>query len=395
MSSKIRLLADEHVYELFESCSDDVAVDTYNPDLGIPADAGNYDALLVRTVSKVNASTLPETGNLRWVGTASAGEDHMDIAWLLSKGIAVGSAAGCNARAVAEYVITMMMVVAERDGWDPWSEKLGIVGVGHVGSALDAMCKAMSIETVLYDPPRAIKDPGFRSASIDEVLEASMLSLHLPFIAGGEWDTRYWLNEERIKRARRRLVIQASRGGIVDEVALKEALRSGWLSSAIVDVWDGEPNADPELVEMASIATPHVAGYSKQSKRRATVMALDHMQRSIEMGTHKEFQEGKNDVPPLHLPSSTPQLFNSSTLQHLSSSALGSHKGFPYFPYLDDFLIYDRELRDIARLTDAGRRATQFRQLRVKYPYRDEYPNREMPSDAKEKWPLAYFLANI
>jgi len=374
MDTRIKLLADEHVYELHALCPPHFDIHTYNPDLGIPSNAGSYDALLVRTVSKVNATTLPDTGRLRWVGTASAGEDHLDITWLHSKGIAVGSAAGCNARAVAEYVITMMMLVADREGWDPWQEKLGIVGAGHVGSMVDMFCKALGMETVLYDPPRAIRDSGFKSASIDEVLEAGMMSLHLPLITEGEWDTRYWLNEERLKRARRKLVIQASRGGILDEEALKHALRTEWLGSAIIDVWDNEPNADPELIHMASIATPHVAGYSKQSKRRATEMALAHLQNPL-LHPHPSS---------LHPPP--------STLHPHHPSTLGSHEGFPF---VDDFLIYDRELRDIAMVSDVVKRAAQFRQLRVKYPYRDEYPNMNLPEDAHLKWPIWHVLANI
>ena len=385
MNTRFRLLADEHVYELHSSCSNSIEVQTYDPDLGIPSDAGKYDALLVRTVTKVNSQILPDTGKLRWVGTASAGMDHLDIPWLESKGIAVGSAAGCNARAVAEYVITMMMVVAYREGWDPWKEKLGIVGVGHVGSALHTLSTGLGLKTVLYDPPRALREPGFVSATIDEVLDTSMLSLHVPLITHGEWETRYWLNADRILRTKRRLVIQASRGGIVDEQSLKKALTSGWIQSAIVDVWDHEPNFDPELVELAAIATPHVAGYSKQSKLLATQLALNHLQTTLHP------QPSTLHPPPstLHPPPSTlnppPSTLHPqpSTFHPLPSTLLA------------DFLIYDRELREIAKQQDAEQRAYLFRQLRIAYPYRDEYPNMILPEDVLQKWPLWYYLANI
>jgi erythronate-4-phosphate dehydrogenase len=393
MNTRFRLLADEHVYELHSSCSNSIEVQTYDPDLGIPSDAGKYDALLVRTVTKVNSQTLPDTGKLRWVGTASAGMDHLDIPWLESKGIAVGSAAGCNARAVAEYVITMMMVVAYREGWDPWKEKLGIVGVGHVGSALHTLSTGLGLKTVLYDPPRALREPGFVSATIDEVLDTSMLSLHVPLISHGEWETRYWLNADRIFRTKRRLVIQASRGGIVDEQSLKKALTSGWIQSAIVDVWDHEPNFDPELVELAAIATPHVAGYSKQSKLLATQLALNHLQTTLHPSTHHPLPPHPSTLqsstlqsspfPSSPFPSSPLQLFN------LHPSPL------PPSTLLADFLIYDRELREIAKQQDAEQRAYLFRQLRIAYPYRDEYPNMILPEDVLQKWPLWYYLANI
>ncbi len=388
MDTRLKLLADEHVFELHAICPETIEVHTYNPDLGIPPDAGSYDALLVRTVTKVNTQSLPDTGKLRWVGTASAGIDHLDIPWLKSKGIAVGSAAGCNARAVAEYVITMMMVVAHRQGWDPWKEKLGIVGVGYVGSALHTLATGLGLKTVLYDPPRALREPGFVSATIDEVLDASLLSLHVPLISHGEWKTRYWLNADRILRTKRRLVIQASRGEIVDEQSLKKALASGWIQSAIVDVWDHEPNFDPELVELAAIATPHVAGYSKQSKLLATQLALNHLQTTLHPSTLQSSTLQPSTLQPSPLQSSP---FPSSTLQLFNLQPLA----LPPSTLLADFLIYDRELREIAKQQDAEQRTYLFRQLRIAYPYRDEYPNMILPEDVLQKWPLWYYLANI
>jgi len=131
-------------------------------------------------------------------------------------------------------------------------------------------------------------------------------------------------------------------------------------------------------VKLAAIATPHVAGYSKQSKLLATQLALAHLQSTLRLSPLQP--------TPLHLFNSSP--FTSSPLQLLNPFSFPS-------ALLDDFLIYDRELRQIAELTDAGQRAASFRKLRVKYPYRDEYPNIEMPADVAEKWPFWYFLANL
>ena len=135
----VRVLADHHVYRLSELITGDHHLDTFNPEEGLPAQVGTYEALIIRTVTPINRHTLPQKGHLRFIATASVGFDHIDLVHLEQLGIQVVSAAGSNARAVAEYVVTMMLYTCMNQGWDYRTLSVGIVGVGHTGGAVHAL----------------------------------------------------------------------------------------------------------------------------------------------------------------------------------------------------------------------------------------------------------------
>jgi erythronate-4-phosphate dehydrogenase len=377
MKPTFRLLADKHIYLLRESIPDSIELSTFDPDLGLPTDAGDCDALLVRTVTKVNAKSLRETQNLKWVGTASAGYDHIDIPWLSEKGIAVGSAAGCNAQAVAEYVLTTAIYAAQKRGWRFADKRLGIVGVGFVGTAVANLAHELGIQVVTYDPPRSLREPDFYTATLDDVLDCEILTLHTPLTETGKWMTKGWLDSNKLFSRNRTLLIQASRGGVAEEDAVISALNGGYLDDAIIDVWQHEPAVNETLLEMSIVGTPHIAGYSNRSKRQATELAVAHMMMSLE--------SGKTSMPDDVV---RPKLYTDVTPKSSIDEILDIGGELLPSRLVDDYLDHDRSLRASIKLPTSEERLREFRHLRTKLPYRDEYRDTSRQIFPSSAWPL-------
>lgn len=236
------------------------------------------DALVVRTRTKVNEELLKDS-NVRLVVTATIGTDHIDMEWCEANGIKVMNAPGCNAPGVAQYVFASLF----KTGFDPKKNVLGIVGYGNVGSVVANWAKDMGIETLISDLPR--EKAGHKDVEylpLEEVISKSdAVTVHVPLTKTGPYPT-YRLIDEKLMSMMEPgvLLVNSSRGGVVDEKSLKGFLRDGRIRG-IVDVWEGEPEIDAELAELAKIATPHIAGYSLQGKMRATRMALEALKQEL------------------------------------------------------------------------------------------------------------------
>jgi erythronate-4-phosphate dehydrogenase len=244
------------------------------------------DALVLRSVTKVDAALLDAAPRLRFVGTATAGTDHLDLDLLAQRGIACASAAGCNAQAVAEWVVAALTVVWGRlpaalssmPGMP--GMPIGVVGFGHVGSRLARLLRALGHEVLVCDPPlqrqtqtgetsRATSD--LRFVSFDELWQrCAIVSFHVPLICDGPDTTLAYVDRDSPATAGPKLLINTSRGAVIRERALDRPD----VGAMILDVWDGEPELawtrldDPRLW----IASPHVAGYSREAKLAATRM---------------------------------------------------------------------------------------------------------------------------
>lgn len=227
------------------------------------------DALFIRTVTKITQIEFPELAlpenRVRFIGTASAGKDHVDETWLKSLGIEFSYAPGCNARAVAEYVISAILIWLSTENRTQDRPLVGIFGAGHTGSATANLLKNLGFPVVLYDPPKERRDPSFKSCLLEEFQEAEIWSLHVPLLHSGQDPTYHLIDESMITNSPPQLLIQASRGGVVDERILWGLDRPDW----ICDVWEHEPNPDLRSLHRAKIATPHIAGYSVEAKARA------------------------------------------------------------------------------------------------------------------------------
>lgn len=228
------------------------------------------DALLVRTRTRCDGKLLGSS-RVRFVGTATIGTDHIDLAYCRRAGIRVAAAPGCNARGVLQYIAAALVHLARTQGWEPAARTLGIVGVGHVGSLVRAYAEQWGFRVLCCDPPREERERcGFRT--LEEVArEADILTFHTPLDAS----TRHMADSRLFGLMKPgAILINSSRGEVVDGEAL---LRSG-LGWAL-DVWEHEPHLDPALLENALLATPHIAGYSEQGKANATAMSVASLAR--------------------------------------------------------------------------------------------------------------------
>jgi erythronate-4-phosphate dehydrogenase len=234
------------------------------------------DILLVRSITPVNRALLEGT-SVRFVGTATIGTDHIDLTALAELGIGFSSAPGCNADAVVEYVLSVLLHLAEEQAFDLWGRSVGIVGVGNVGSRLAARLQALGIRTLLCDPPRQRVMPAAQAAhfcSLEQLLnEADIVSLHTPLTRSGE-DASWHLLQGRTLAMLQpdTILINAGRGPVIDNRALLELALQRDDLTLVLDVWEDEPAVDPALAARVRIATPHIAGYSLEGKLRGTWM---------------------------------------------------------------------------------------------------------------------------
>ena len=223
------------------------------------------DALVIRTRTRCNRALL-EGSKVKFIATATIGFDHIDCRYCAERGIAVATAAGCNARGVLQWVSAVLVALAKREGFAPSERTLGIVGVGNVGKLVKQYAERWGFKVVCCDPPRQ-QCENLDFVSLQELIpQVDILTLHTPL----DNTTRGMISPESIASLRRgATIINASRG----EVAQTEALLREDLTVA-VDVWENEPNIDPRLVEKAIVTTPHIAGYSIQGKANATALAV-------------------------------------------------------------------------------------------------------------------------
>ncbi len=224
------------------------------------------EVLLVRSATRVDPELLDGT-LVRFVATATIGTEHVDTAYLGERGIGFASAPGANANSVAEYVVAALLVVAGRLGWRLQGRSIGIVGVGNVGSLVVKNCRALGMTVVQNDPPLLDQtgDPVYRP--LEELFDCDVLTLHVPLTKSGRYPTYHLADEGFFSRLRPGWVfLNTSRGPVHDTQALIHSIRTGRLSATVLDVWEDEPNISTELLEKATVATPHIAGYSFDGK---------------------------------------------------------------------------------------------------------------------------------
>jgi len=228
------------------------------------------DVLLVRSVTRVDRALL-EGSRVRFVGTCTIGTDHLDLGWFAEAGIHWSSAPGCNARGVVDYVLGSLLTLAELDGVDLATRTYGVVGAGQVGGRLVQVLRGLGWKVLVCDPPRQAAEGG-EYVDLERILaECDVISLHTPLTRSGEQATWHLLDAPRLARLRRGAwLINAARGPVIDNDALRELLLAREDVLAVLDVWEEEPRVDVELADLCVIATPHIAGYSLDGKQRGT-----------------------------------------------------------------------------------------------------------------------------
>ena len=323
------------------------------------------DALLVRSVSRVDEVLLKDTP-VRFVASATAGHDHIDMEYLKSTGRHFALASGSNAQSVVEYVFAALAETgATLDALCEGHSSLGVIGYGNVGQRLVSVARTLGISVLVYDP--YIKQCPV-SASFEQVMRCDVVSLHCALSQEGRFPSWHLLNRQVLTTLRpEQVLINAARGGIIDETALLERASRGG-PSLIVDCWEGEPCISEALIEQASLATPHVAGYSKDGKWRGTQMLGEALTSFLRL-------EGGNAG--IGLPSVSVQLGEHHSMAQTVRLLLGQ----VYDITTDDALLR-RALRD----SGGVERGRQFDRLRRDYRERRELFGAQLHCDAPSEW---------
>ena len=262
-----------YIKEAIERIADEVV---YLPGAEFTKEAvKDADALIVRTRTHCNRGLL-EGSQVKFIATATIGYDHIDVEYCREAGIAWTNCPGCNAGSVEQYVHSVFLLLQRKKGFSLEKATLGIVGVGHVGSRVARMAEELGMKVLLNDPPRADRgEEGFVDLqTIAE--ECDVITFHTPLNREGDYRT-YHLADENFLFGLKRCpyVINSSRGEVVDTASLLAALSAGKVRDAIIDTWEYEPFISQELMEVAFLATPHIAGYSADGKANATRMSLE------------------------------------------------------------------------------------------------------------------------
>ena len=242
-----------------------------------PEAVKDADVLLVRTRTQCNEALLAGS-RCQFIGTATIGTDHIDLDYCKNAGITVKNAPGCNAPAVAQYVFSAI---------GNWMKKeyifttagltIGIVGVGHVGSIVARWAQDLGFKVLLNDPPLQRATASSYYVPLSKIIhDADIITFHTPLTTKG-LDATYHLADRHFISGLEKcqLLINSSRGEVVDNAALVELKHTSSLKDVVIDCWENEPELNSELLDMAYIATPHIAGYSTEGKTRATSMLLE------------------------------------------------------------------------------------------------------------------------
>jgi erythronate-4-phosphate dehydrogenase len=315
-------------------------------------DVKTADALIVRTRTLCNKSLL-EGSKVKFIATATIGFDHIDARWCEQQGIKWISAAGCNSTSVMQWVASVLANMANTYKFNFADKTLGIIGFGNVGSKVARLGEALGMHVVLNDPPVARNISPCGLISLEGVIrEADIISLHVPLKTKGDDKTWHLFNESNLKNLRpNTILINSSRGEVVDTVALYNALINNNIKAVALDVWENEPEIDANLLASSFIGTPHIAGYSADGKARGTELSVQAISKFFHLG----IDDWKvTDIPGVVNSNMYIDASGQKEQDIISKAIL-----FTYNVKDDDFRLRDN--------------LTTFEALREKYPLRREF----------------------
>ena len=270
----MKILADQNMPLVEEYFADLGSVTRFDGRNAKPEQIEEVDILLTRSVTKVNAELLQYAKKLKFVGTATIGIDHIDTEFLDDKEIAFSSAPGCNAIAVAEYVISALYAYAQETSTSLQGKTLGIVGVGNIGQCLREKLQGSGINLLLCDPIKFENGELEEHIELDDLLaQSDIVSFHVPLVKTGKHKTLHLIDSARIAKLKENmLVINACRGEVIDNQALLESMQAGKHLELVLDVWENEPNILTELLPFVRYSSVHIAGHTLEGKARGTQM---------------------------------------------------------------------------------------------------------------------------
>jgi erythronate-4-phosphate dehydrogenase len=371
MAQDVQIVVNKHTpyaVKAFERIGKVTAFDTHEITKDTVKDA---DILIVRSETKVDHTLLDGSG-VKFVGTVTIGTDHVDEEYLAKNGITFVSAPGSNSNSVSEYITAALLELAQSKGFSLNEKTIGIVGVGNVGSKVWRKAKALEMQVLLNDPPLQRLGSSYPLHSLEKLMEADIITLHVPLTRSGPDATYHLFDENRIRKMKRgAILINTSRGGVVETEALKRTLSDGHLSTAVLDVWEKEPNINISLLDLVSIGTQHIAGHSLDGKVNALRMNYEAVCRFLSKPIDLEINASLLDPVVREIKIDT---IHGTILQTLRDIVKQCY----------DINVDDRLLRQIVSLPEEER-GKYFSRLRTEYRIRREFFNCTVCVDGEAK----------
>ena len=340
-------------------------------------DVKDADVLITRTRTICNKDLLENT-SVKFIATATIGYDHIDTNYCSAAGIEWTNAPGCNAGSVEQYIASVLVAIARERGTSLYRKKLGIIGVGNVGRKVARAARLLGMDVLLNDPPRTRHEGPEGFVSLDYIKrKADFISFHVPLNVEGADKTCHLADQSFFDSLEKRpIIINSCRGEVIDSQALKRALNKMKIAGAVLDCWENEPNIDSDILAGATIATPHIAGYSRDGKANGTRMSVQAVSRFFHLGLD-DWQPAKIERPRL----------DKVTIDAAGKNPYQIAADAVYATY--DVMADDKKLR-ISPET--------FEKLRENYPVRREYPAwtvRLQNSNSDAVWFLSQLGFNI
>ena len=317
----------------------------------------NVDVFIVRSITNVNSNLLDGT-KVKFVGTATIGSDHIDLNYLEKNNITFADAKGCNADSVAEYVFTALFKIAADENIRLNKKSIGVVGIGNIGSKVVRIAEELGMLVLKNDPPLERKGIGEKYVSLDEILQADIITTHVPLNKGGRDNTVHLLNKDNLNQIRYgAIIINTSRGVVINNDALYNITQSKKLYN-ILDVWENEPGINIDLLNITKIGTAHIAGYSLEGKVNGTVMIYNALCNFAR-------------IPPSWKPE-LPEVENKEFVLDVSKN--DELKLYNLLRSVHDIESDDWRMRNMIKVK-GEERGKYFALLRKEYPIRREFSN--------------------
>jgi erythronate-4-phosphate dehydrogenase len=330
------------------------------------------DILIVRSETKVNRDLL-EGSRVKFVGTVTIGTDHVDEEYLKKNGITFVSAPGSNSNSVSEYITAALLDLAHINGFMLHEKTIGIIGVGNVGSKVWRKAETLGMRVLLNDPPLERQGRGYPLHSLDELMDADIVTLHVPLMRRGPDATYHLFDENRIRKMKHGAILfNTSRGAVVETEGLKRTLRDKHLAAAVLDVWEGEPNISASLLDLVALGSPHIAGYSLDGKVNALRMIYEAVCRFLSLSIDRDINALVQDPALPEIKIDTMKLSIEQALREIVKECY-------------DICLDDRLLRQLVSFPETER-GKYFQKLRAEYRIRREFFNStvSLPNNAKE-----------
>lgn len=317
----------------------------------------DVDALIIRTRTNVNRDLLEGT-KVRFVGTATIGTDHIDTGWCDTNGVKWRAAPGCNSGSVMQYVISSVLLLANKYNLVLKDMTMGVVGVGNVGSKVAEACEILGMTLLRNDPPRERKEGSKIFSSLDHLITNSdIISLHVPLTLAGSDKTFHLADKSFLESMKYgSFLINTSRGSVVNEKEVTQSIISGNLRGTVIDVWDNEPAISTALLELVDIGTAHISGYSLDGKANGTGMIINQLAEYFDLPLRK--------WRPDSIPSPLDPVINIDTMKGKEQDIIRKSI-FETYPIEDDSNLLKKSPRNFEELRGKYRSRREFGAYRI------------------------------